>query len=811
MSCPSRSSGSLGTDARGPRVIPVVFLVSAAVLADEIVLIRLLSIRFWPHFVPLIISQALLGAGGSGIALHFLRGRFARNPGGAFAWMVLAAAPSYDLAYRVSRFVPFDPFLLLWRPSAWPAFALFFLLLSIPFFLAGVAVAIPFSFGLGRPGPVYAASFAGSAAGALMALPAFFLVPTESLLRVPLSLGIAASALVLGEIEKPIHAGRAAAAVSSLLLLFLPAPEFRASQYKDLELFRKLPGAKILAVRHGPGGDYRALFSPAIHSAPGLSFRFVGDIPPQAAVFADGELRGIVPREGGKDPPAYLGYFPAALAYRLAARPAVLQLGLRGTEGVLAAARGGASKVTIVEPSTELVKLVGSDLRAFSGGWPRDVGVEIRTEGLRSFLARERRRFDIIEVADISSATFSSLGIHAAGETFLLTREGVRAILSRLSGRGMLVFSGWLKVPPRESVKILRTVRAELERAGFTPAADKVLLVRGWGTFSAVARPRPFDVEEIAIADRFCRETGFSLVWPPHSARAATGDGLEDRAFRDSVRSALAGPADDPDKGLFDLRPVTDDSPYFHRFLKFRSLPEVRRLLGDQWIPFVEWGVVFLLLSLAVSAAVAAACLLLPVFAVRSEEERIGLPVVVYFSALGLAYMFLELMFLKAGILVLGDAVRAAVSAIGGFTFFSGLGSAWSGRWEGAGGIPGWVFTGIAAAALAGFLGMTLFPDPLLAWGEVARIAAFVAFLAPAAFLMGIPFPSALERLYRKDPGTIPFAWAVNGFFSVAGSSLASVGALWIGFRGTVLLGALLYLLAGALYPRLGSPAGGGR
>ncbi|HEX2720652.1 MAG TPA: hypothetical protein VHM71_06850, partial [Candidatus Deferrimicrobium sp.] len=153
------------------RVVPAVFFLSAATLANEIVLIRLLSFRFWPHFVPLIVSQAMLGFGGAGVALQIIRRRVERSPNRLFAWMVLLAAPAFDLAFRASQLVSFDPFLLLWDPAAWPRFGVFFFLLAVPFFLSGCATAIPFAFLGLRPGPIYAASFAGSAAGALVALP----------------------------------------------------------------------------------------------------------------------------------------------------------------------------------------------------------------------------------------------------------------------------------------------------------------------------------------------------------------------------------------------------------------------------------------------------------------------------------------------------------------------------------------------------------------------------------------------------------------------------------------------------------------
>ena len=179
------------------RIVSAVFFLSAATLANEIILIRLLSFRFWPHFVPLIVSQAMLGFGGAGVALRIVRRRVERSPGRLFAWMVLLAAPAFDLAFRASQLVSFDPFLLLWDSVAWPRFGGFFFLLAVPFFLSGAAMAVPFAFLGLRPGPVYAASFAGSAAGALLSLPFLMLAPTGGLLRLPLALGAVACAFVL--------------------------------------------------------------------------------------------------------------------------------------------------------------------------------------------------------------------------------------------------------------------------------------------------------------------------------------------------------------------------------------------------------------------------------------------------------------------------------------------------------------------------------------------------------------------------------------------------------------------------------------
>lgn len=802
MSFRSPLSVSLGTS---HRIGAAVFLLSAAAIADEMFLIRLLSLRFWPHFVPLILSQAMLGFGASGIAIHWLKTPISHSPERVFAWLVLLAAPSFDLAYRVSLRIPFDPYILLWEPASWPSFALFFLALSIPFFLVGGVVGVPLACRIGDPGWVYGASFAGSAAGALLALPASSLLHTEALLLVPTLLGFLGTLFILTIRRGDRRGHRALAALGTLGVMFLPSADPVLSPYKDLAVTEKLPGVRRIARIDGPSGDTRVLFAPGLHVAPGLSFRFPGEIPPQAALFVDGELRGMLPQTDGGPPPRYFPWFPEAMPYRLSDRPEVLQLSLRGSEGILSAAANGAASVTVVEPFPEPAAVV-RDLMGLSNGLSGGVRVRILEEGARIYLARAKERFDIVELSGISSISYSSVGIHAAGETFLLTREGIDAAFSRIRPGGFLSVSGWLKAPPRESVRILRTLREVMGRRGRGPASKRILMVRGWGTFTIAARTDVYTRRDLEAAERFCAETGFTIAWPPGRSEA---DSAEGRALAQAVESALSG-GPETDR-LFDLRPVTDDSPYFYRYLRVGALGEFRRILGAQWVPFLEWGILFLLISLAVSSAVSALVLLVPALVERSGKSGVTLPRAGYFAALGLGYMLIELSFLKFGILLAGHPFIAAIAAIGGFTFFSGAGSILSGKIAGSAGGRRMIFPGIACFSAGGFLVLFHAASRLLPLAAAPRLLLFLAALAPAAFLMGIPFPAGLTRLAEGSSDAIPFAWGINGFCSVAGASLASVGALWLGFRWTLVFGAFLYLSAGLLFGRLGNRKEGSR
>ncbi len=71
-----------------------------------------------------------------------------------------------------------------------------------------------------------------------------------------------------------------------------------------------------------------------------------------------------------------------------------------------------------------------------------------------------------------------------------------------------------------------------------------------------------------------------------------------------------------------------------------------------------------------------------------------------------------------------------------------------------------------------------------------------VCLIAPAGFLMGIPFPTGLTRLEQQFPHAVRWAWALNAAASVLGSVSAICLAIYIGLRATVLMGALLYVCA---------------
>jgi hypothetical protein len=160
----------------------------------------------------------------------------------------------------------------------------------------------------------------------------------------------------------------------------------------------------------------------------------------------------------------------------------------------------------------------------------------------------------------------------------------------------------------------------------------------------------------------------------------------------------------------------------------------------------------------------------------------------IYFACLGLAFLFVEIPLAQRFILVLDHPVTALAVVLFSILLFSGLGSLTVRRWRLSWGL---------AALIALIVVYPLLLDPVSALAlrlpEWGRIALTVLLMAPLGYLMGLPFAGGLRVVERHEAALVPWAWAVNGTFSVMGSVLAVMVALSWGFSVVLWLGAAAY------------------
>jgi hypothetical protein len=168
-----------------------------------------------------------------------------------------------------------------------------------------------------------------------------------------------------------------------------------------------------------------------------------------------------------------------------------------------------------------------------------------------------------------------------------------------------------------------------------------------------------------------------------------------------------------------------------------------------------------------------------------------------YFICIGAGYILIQVALIQKFILFLGHPTYALTVIIFSMLISSGLGSYYSRRLTGGSDIT-WrlraVLIGVAAAVTVLAFVAAPVSEFGVGWPLPWKAAVTVCLIAPAGFLMGIPFPTGLARLERQFPQAVRWAWALNAAASVLGSVSAICLAIYIGLRATVLVGALLYL-----------------
>lgn len=162
-------SGTKGSTSAWPAYAGV-FLISAATLNLEVALTRIFSFALWYHFAFMSISTALLGFGVSGIVAS--RSRRVQEATLEQVGAASCALFSFSviLALACISWIPLDPAGLgrEWLPSL--ALSLDFLVLTVPFFFAGLTVVTVISRLSAEANRVYSADLLGGGVGCFLLL-----------------------------------------------------------------------------------------------------------------------------------------------------------------------------------------------------------------------------------------------------------------------------------------------------------------------------------------------------------------------------------------------------------------------------------------------------------------------------------------------------------------------------------------------------------------------------------------------------------------------------------------------------------------
>ena len=771
-----------------PAIYAGVALTTLATLLVELSLTRIFSVIFYYHLAFLAISIALFGLGAGGLFSYAVAAR----RGNLFAWLsglasaagLLAAAA---LAWLLSR-----------RDPGGADLALVYLLSALPFFCAGTVVSLLISETLERVGRVYFADLLGAAAGCLLLIPLLDWAGGPNTVLAAAAL-YAFSAHLWGRLSGSGLARRATALLALALLGGLGA-NWRAGW---------------LDVRHAKGHDLRLKQERFVKWNSFSRVALAGE-PGSGMIYIDADASTGIPafdfdRLSEADRREALKLGPS-LPYLLRPGAKTLVIGAGGGWDVARALASGSRDVSAVEINPIIADTIMRErFPHLSLHLYLRPEVRVFVEDARSFVRRSRERYGVIQATLVDTWASTAAGAYALSENNLYTVEAFREYLEHLTPDGLLAFTRWGVQPPRESLRVVSLAAAALEALGAADSPDHIAVVRegtdqqlaGWGALDhiLVAR-RPWSARDLACLRRHIAQGGFRAAYlPDETIPGAFHDLLRSRDRRAFLR-----------RYRFDVSPVTDNRPFFFYTVQPRDIRAFLSLIGRGSADYqINRAVPLLFTLLGVSLGAVAIILALPPLLLRARlPRRPGLwRSLSYFGFIGVGYILIQVALVQKFVLLLGHPAAALSVIIFSMLISSGAGSYFSRRLAGPGGERlAWVLAAIAA--LIGSLALAMGPllEAAVGWPQAAKVVLTVLLIAPAGFLMGVPFPTGLTLLEGRRRPAVRWAWSLNAAASVLGSVAAVTLAIYLGLRETLLIGGGMYLAAWvAAFPRRPAPA----
>ena len=775
-------------------------LVSAALLAFELLLMRLLALAYWGHFASFVISIAMLGIACSGLFLFFRRDQVRAHPQRYFGISSGIFGLVAPLAFLLSQLLPFTPFLLTWSMREYGLLAARSFLFFLPFFSAGVAIGTPFVAAVLPMGRLYFWNMLGSGLPALPLLFAMnFAHPMRCLIGVTaLALAVPIFCMRRGDAEAGPSGGtrfRASTMMPRIFWVITGASAiaavilspFRYSEYKDLPKTLLLPEAQLLEERYGWDGVVQMVDSPHTRYLPGLSLNFSGTFPRSTLVFTDaGAMTLAFTPDEALANPDFLRMTPEAFSFSLTSTAAILHL-YGGTADLLRAQSFGAREIRILDDSATRVAAVRSAI----GG---DLARMLFRGDARQHLENKSHAADIIGVSLLGTHGTASAGAASLDPSFLLTLEGCSRLFARLTPPGHAVFNTWVENPPRNGVRLISLLSEALRRNGISNPSPHLIALRSYSTLAVFVGREPFGPDAIVALKKFCDENSFDLVWFHGITAAQTNqiNVLPDEPYFEAFAALLGADREEfIARSPFALVSPSDDRPFFNQYFRWAAVPQWMRTMGMSWLPFVEWGYILHVAALLVVTVLGLLLLIVPCFFTRARPTLRSASL---FFSLGVAYMFVQIWSIYKLTQFVAHPLLASALVLSVMLAASGAGAAILIR------IRGPRFLMLIGALVSAIALMPLLLHLLYPHETPVRVLAGALWLALPAFFMGFPFPNALASL-TSDAG-IPWALALNGFGSVVGSLLATLVAVHFGLLALGLAAIGFYALVALLSVR---------
>lgn len=783
-----------------------VALASFSALLLELTLTRLFSVILFYHFAFLAISIALLGLGAGGVFSYLRRdwlARFGTRSLGAGCSMInaLATLAMLEVVLHIPVTLELNGLNLLELTGVYlaPLFS---------FFLTGLLLSAVFAREPQQIPLLYGADLAGGALACLALVPLLNELGAPGVvLFVSLTMALAGGVWAL----RPAHRKLAIAIAAGLTLLVAAN---RLWNFVDV-VYAK--GVRVGGASKVEFARWNALSRVEVDRQPDGSKSVVIDADASTAIM-------------NVDPFHWQGVWqhdlmaaPPSLANVLRPRGEYAIIGPGGGVDVLRAVANGSPSVTGIEINPIIANtIMRGRYEAYSFGLYKLPQVHLVVSDGRSFIRSAHEQYDVIEMTLVDTWASTAAGAFALSEGYLYTTEAFEQYFDHLKNDGFIAVTRWEFKEPREALRVVSVALEALRRQGVLGLSQNFMVVSNGPldedgrAVTVLAKKTAFTgSEEQQVAAHLAANPGLAIIYMPSSP----GGGPFQRLI------ASADPASFAASYPYNVAPVSDNAPFFFFTLKPAMLLRSAHFFGRgtaHGAHGIDWkvglGVVVLDAVLLISVVAVLALLVLPLLLGR-RRRSVAMGRLLYFVAIGLGYILVEITFVQRLVLFLGHPTYAITVVIFLLLAASGAGSLVSRRWP-----PGARTLHLPLGAIAAALLIYVFLLPRLLTSAVGleftiKLLVSAIILIPLGFVMGIPFPTGLRALAghaaaiedHAGPNTeatplsgssdnaVEWAWALNAAASVLGSVLAMFIAVNLGLTVTLACGLAAYLAAWAL------------
>ena len=783
-----------------------VFSIALASLLLELVLIRVFDVLWYPNMAYMIITLAVFSFGLAGVYLSI---RPVTVSNRTWLWLssatLLMAVSALIILPSINR-LPFDYNQLVGdhTTSTVRNFFLIYIVICAPFFLAGFSLSLVFSHYASQIRRLYFWDLIGAALGSVLLIPLLPHLGTVGTIYV-----VAGFCLLSSACFSQNKTWTVSALVGALLVTAVPFTWDHIKTFDphmDKRSFRSLQG-----VSEGTWWDPISKIDIIDYEQVGkivgqnYTFKWIAyDGGTQTSYFYnfDGDyekLRAGLPNNAKSH--FWDRYLVVSHFLKADTDSEVLVIGSAGGQETKAALTYNAAHVDGIELVGTVVELGKTKYAEYSGNIMNDPRANVQKGEGRSFLRSSNKKYDIIQINSNHTSSSIAAGSGAMQSAYLQTVEAYKEFFDGLAEDGILHINHHIYP------KMVATAAQAWKDIGRDNFRDHVMVFETSGhhdnlpTF--LIKMSPWTTDEVAKTQEFMSTFNF-VVNPLQPENSFLSDAFFEGDFPDELI----------DKIPYRIKPPTDNQPFFNSLRKSIDLlpaeqndiyvnSSVSGLLNSQRSTGIPIDVIHLIVTAGAALVFAFFFTFIPLFfskAGKTKWQGKG-KLLIYFSCLGAGFIILELVFIQIFMKLVGYPLYAYTTVLFTFLFGAGFGSLMSEklqlverkRWR----IP---FAGIAVSTLFLVFSQQVLFDSLLQFSTPVRILSTIIMIFPLAFFTGMPFPLGILAVQYKPMGTVAWAWAFNGLFTVVGGVFCAIISVYFGFRVTMLVAVGAYTVAYFVY-----------